>query len=397
MKRVSFFIIGILCGVVIAFAGFIAVEAVSSSRWGGNISPERKLTEIYNFLDQHSLAEFDITDMLEDMYRAFVDATDDPYTRYMSTSEVTDFNARFDATFVGIGVTVLFDPETDTTNIASIIRGTPAERAGILPGDRIMEVDGISMVGLLQNEVVSYVLGEEGVAVNIIMYRPLESILVEFEIIRERITIPSVFHEMLDNGIGYIRLESFDRQTENMLLAAINELKELGMKGLVLDARNNPGGLLDAATNIASHFVPPGVITFTENINNERIYYRRNGNPIELPLVYLINESSASASEVLGGAIQDAETGILVGVQSFGKGSVQTMHPLQDGSAIMTTVSRYFTPLGRVIDGVGLTPDHIVELDEYYTRRIGFLEFEEDLQLQYAVELLLDILIQNKR
>ena len=391
MKKIGFFIVGILFGMVIVFAGFNAVEA-SSNRWGGGISPERKLTEIYNFLNQNSLAEFDMTDMLEEMYRAFVNTTDDPYTRYMSAREAVDFNARFDATFVGVGITVLFDPETDTTNIMSVIRGTPAERAGLLAGDRIVNVDGTSMIGMRQEDVVSYVLGTEGEPVVITIYRPLEDIYIEFEIIREKIIIPSVFHEMLDNRIGYIRLESFDRGTESMMLDAIAELKEQGMKGLVLDVRNNPGGLLDVAINLSSHFVPPGVVTFTEDINNVRSYYRVNGEPINIPLVYLINEFSASASEVLGGAIQDTETGVLVGVQSFGKGSVQRAHVLQDGSAVMTTISRYFTPLGWVIHVVGLTPDHIVELDEDYTRRIGMLELEEDLQLQFAVELLIEML-----
>ena len=396
MKKIGLFFIGVLCGAIIVLAGFIVVEAVAvnsaRSRWGGQIAPERKLTEIYNFLSQNSMAEFDISVMLEEMYRAFVGATDDPYTRYMSRDEVIAFNARFDATFVGVGITVIFDPETNTTNIVSVIRGTPAEAAGLLPGDRIMEVDGISMVGRIVDEVVSYVRGPEREPVKITIYRPIENELIDFVIYRARIVIPSVYHTMLDNGIGYIRLEGFDRGTERMMLDAIDELKYMGMRGLILDVRNNPGGLLNVAVDIASHFVPPGVITFTENANNERTYYRRGGEYLCLPLVFLVNEFSASASEVLGGAIQDHETGILVGVQTFGKGSVQTMHALQDDSAVMTTIARYFTPLGRVIDGVGLTPDRIVELDEYYTRRLGQLELYQDLQLQYAVDLLMDIL-----
>ena len=393
MKKISLFIMGVLCGAFVVLAGFTVVEAVSEgsvrSRWGGGMPPERKLTEIYNFLEQHSLADFDISDMLEDMYRAFVNATDDPYTRYMSTRELEDFHTRFNATFTGVGITVLFDPETDTTNVVSVIRGTPAERAGLLPGDRIVGVDGINMVGARSDEVVSHVLGEEGEPVAITIYRPLEDIRIEFEIIRERIVIPSVFHEMLDNGVGYIRLENFDRETEGMMLAAIDELEGLGMQGLVLDVRSNPGGLLDVAIDIAAHFVPSGVILFTEDVNNQRTYYRRGGGYLDIPLVLLVNEFSASASEVLAGAIQDAETGVIVGVQTFGKGSVQSFIELQDGSAAMTTIARYFTPLGRVIDGVGLTPDHIVELDEY-TRRLG--EFEQDLQLQYAVDLLIDMI-----
>ena len=396
MKKIGFFLMGLSCGIIIVILAGFVVEGVTENnlrfRWGGETAPERKLAEIYNFLNANSMAEFDISEMLEEMYRAFVGATDDQYTRYMNRDEVTAFNTRFDATFVGVGIRVLFDFETNTTNITSVIRGTPAEAAGLSPGDRIIEVDGISMLGRNQDEVIPYVLGAEGEPVNITVYRPSENDLIDFIIYRARIIVPSVYHSMLDNGIGYIRLDGFDRGTERMMLSAIEEFRDLGLQGLILDVRNNPGGLLDVAIDITSHFVPSGVITFTEDANNERMYYRRSGEYLGLPLVVLVNEFSASASELLGGAIQDAETGIIVGVQTFGKASVQTMHTLQDGSGVMTTIARYFTPLGRAIDGVGLAPDHIVELDEYYTLRLERIEFYQDLQLQYAIDLLIDMM-----
>jgi len=196
---------------------------------------------------------------------------------------------------------------------------------------------------------------------------------------------------MMPNQTGYIRIEGFDEATQEQFSSALSELLEQGMEGLILDLRNNPGGSLNVVVHIANYFVPEGVVAYTINASGRRRDFSSDDYYLGIPLVVLINGRSASASELLSGAIQDTGVGVLVGEQTFGKGIVQHLRTLSDGSAVKVTVEKYFTPNGTSIHGVGVAPDFHVEMDESYSRRIGQMEPEEDVQLQEAIRILMEM------
>jgi len=223
------------------------------------------------------------------------------------------------------------------------------------------------------------------------IFRPYDNEQFDVEITRAQVEVPTVFHEMLytESGlVGYIRIEGFDDVTAGQFDNALSELYAEGMNGLILDVRNNPGGLLRSVNEIANRILPEGVITYTVNASGKRENFYSDAEYLGLPLVLLVNERSASASEVLGGAIRDTQIGTIVGVQTFGKGVVQNLLPLSDGTAIKLTVQTYHTPNGECIHGIGIEPHVIVEMSEDLSRRIGRITLEEDVQLQAALEII---------
>jgi len=248
------------------------------------------------------------------------------------------------------------------------------------------------MTGRSQAEIIALITGPEGTDVNIEFYRSDESRRFHVDITRARVTVPSVFHEMIETDgrlTGYIRIEVFEGPTYAQFTAALEALVEQGMDSLIIDVRNNGGGLLDSVIRIARRLVPEGIIVYREDVNGARTYRRSFGDYLGLPMVLLVNGRSASASEVLGGAIQDTGVGTLVGQQTFGKGIVQNIFELSDGTAIKLTVEKYFTPNGRSIHGTGLEPDFVVEMEDSLGRRIGDLSMEDDVQLQIGLRIVL--------
>ena len=380
-------VIGLAAGIilmVIAVFGYTAYDR--HVRWGGQIDPNRKVLEIYTLLNEVSIFPFDKAEMLENMYRGFLDGVGDPYTQYFDRLALEVFHERTAGDFVGIGVLVMMDIDSGKVTIANPFRDSPAAQAGILPGDQIVGVEGTDVVGRSLEEVISLIQGPEGSPVALTIFRPYENKYFDVDIIRARVAIPTVFHEMMSNQTGYIRLEGFNLVTRAQFQEALDDLVNQGMTSLILDVRNNPGGVLDVVEYIANRFVPEGIITYTVNANGQRRDFRSDANYLGIPLVVLINGRSASASELLAGAIQDTGVGILIGEQTFGKGIVQHLYTLSDGSAVKTTVAEYFTPNGTSIHGIGVLPDLEVEMAESLSRRIGHLELEEDVQLRVALE-----------
>jgi len=372
--------------------GIFAFNTVNSQvRWGGGLSPNRKVSEIYSLLNNFSIMPFDKEDLIENMYRGFLAGVGDPYTQYLDRTALQAFHERTGGQFVGIGVRFIVDPEDRTVTLVNVFRNSPAAEAGLLPGDKIVAVDGVDTVGRPSPEVVGMIQGPEGTSITITIFRPLENERFDVNIRRELVIVPTVFHELIEteNGpTGYIRIESFERPTLSQFEAALNDLTEKDINNLIIDVRNNPGGLLDSVARITSRLIPEGVILFTEDVNGERNYFRADADYLGLPMVVLVNEFSASASEVLSGAIQDTNMGTIVGRQTFGKGIVQNLLYLSDETAIKLTVSKYFTPNGTSIHGIGIVPDVIVEMDDSIVRRIGDLSIEEDAQLKAALEVL---------
>ncbi len=316
--------------------------------------------------------------------RGMLDALGDEQTGYMDPDQYDQANIPLEGEYEGIGAWV--DTEGQFLTIISPMPGSPAEAAGLLPGDVIVAVDGADMTGVAPQLVIRRVMGPEGSTVVLTIRRAEVVAAFDVEVTHGRITVPSVEGEVLDQGIGYLRLSSFASDSVGELRQAIRRMNEAEVSGLILDMRGNGGGYLTVAVDVASEFISDGII-LTERFGDGREeIYRADGDglALDLPLVVLIDEGSASASEIVAGAVQDHRRGWIVGQPSFGKGSVQNWHPLRDDAgAIRVTIARWYTPDGRSIDGQGLLPDVTVELTPD-DRSAG-----RDPQLEQAVELLL--------
>ena len=321
-------------------------------------------------------------DLENGIYQGLMDAVGDPYTSYFNKSDFETFMEQTTGAYYGIGAYVAQDKERNYPKINSPIPGSPAEEVGLRPNDIIYEVDGVSTYDMDLDKVVSLIKGEEGTTVNITIYRDGE--YMDMTVQRRQVQIPTVEQEMLGDGMAYIRIVEFDDVTPGQFENALQVSRSSGMKGLVLDLRGNPGGSVNAVVDIARMLLPEGLVVYTEDKYGKREEYSCDGsNEFELPLVVLVDGNSASASELLSGAIQDYQKGTLVGTTTFGKGIVQQMLTLRDGSAVKITISSYYTPKGRNIHGIGIEPDVECPFDgeAYYSN--GY-----DNQLEKAKEVL---------
>lgn len=325
-------------------------------------------------------------DLENGIYQGLMDAVGDPYTSYFSAEDFNTFMEQTTGAYYGIGAYVAQDIERNYPKINSPIPGSPAEEAGLRPNDIIYEVDGVSTYGMDLDKVVSLIKGEEGTSVNINIYRDGEYMDVKVE--RRQVKIPTVEQEMMEDGMAYIRIIEFDDVTPGQFEEALQTSRNEGMKGLVLDLRGNPGGSVNAVVDVARMLLPEGLVVYTEDKYGKREEYQCDGShEFELPLVVLVDGNSASASELLSGAIQDYKKGTLVGTTTFGKGIVQQLLTLRDGSAIKITVSSYYTPKGRNIHGTGIEPDVECPFDgeAYYNS-------DFDNQLEKAKQVLEDMM-----
>lgn len=332
-----------------------------------------------NFVDQ----PIDNLELMRGAIRGMVDALGDPHSSYMDPMEFNQANAALEG-YEGIGAWV--DTDAEFLTIIAPMPGSPAEEVGLLPGDEVIAVDGEDMTGVDGNLVVQRVLGPAGTKVKLTVRRQGERELLEFEITRARIVIPSVQSELLDEDIAYVQLLSFGDETTEVLRESLEELIAQNPRGLILDLRNNGGGYLSTAIEVASEFIAEGVIARERfGDGREQVFEAlKRGTATEIPMVVLINGGSASASEIVAGAIQDYGRGLLIGETSFGKGSVQQWIPLSnDQGAVRVTVARWYTPENQEINEQGLEPDIVIELT------IEDFEAQEDPQLDAAIEYLL--------
>ncbi len=385
MHNKKTFIMGLFSGLAIMAAAALAFNYVTDRvRWGDRIAPDDKVDAIYDMLEAHSINEYDRDKLMEDMYRGLLNGVGDPYTYYFDKDAYDSFTVRTEGIYVGVGIVLTVSPDDRAVTIVSVYPGTPAEDAGLLPGDKIMEINGTVLTDKTFEETVAMLKGREGTSVKLAVARSGVEDFIAIEISRRNISIPTVSHKMLEGVIGYIRIDQFDRVTLAQFTEALTDLQEQQMRGLIIDLRDNPGGLLNTVTDIADILLPEGVVTYTENKNGEKKYYNSSESELDLPMVLLVNGNSASASEVLCGAVKDMGKGVLVGERTFGKGIVQNLYELQDGSAIKVTVAKYYTPNGICIQGEGIAPDHTVTMDAG-GQWVGSLEEAEDAQLQKAI------------
>jgi carboxyl-terminal processing protease len=324
-----------------------------------------KLYEAFDTLKSGYYKEIDQKKVINGAINGMVESLDDPYSDYMSNEEAENFHGSISSSFQGIGAEI--QEKDGHIVIVSPIKGSPAEKAGLKPNDMILSVNGKSLQGMNSTQAVTLIRGKKGTKVELSIQRPGTDAPITVPIIRDEIPIETVYGEMVGDGIAKVQITSFSSNTSKELVEKLNELQGKGMKGLVLDLRQNPGGLLDQAISISSMFVPKGKLILKVEDRNGKIkeYPSQNeGNP-NLPLVVLIDKGSASASEILAGAVKESAGVKLVGEKSFGKGTVQTASDFEDGSNLKFTTAKWLTPNGNWIHKKGINPDVAVALPAY--------------------------------
>ena len=343
-----------------------------------------KLDVIEETIEKYYLEDVEEQTLEDGVYKGMVEALGDPYSTYYSPEELGQIQEKTEGIYYGIGAYIGIDTETSLPRLTGIIDGTPAQESGLRAGDLIYQVDGTDVQGMELEQVTSLVKGEEGTAVHLTIIREGESDYLEIDVVRRQVESPTVNQEMLDDRIGYIQITEFDTVTLDQFTEALAVCRGQGMEGLILDLRGNPGGNLSTVCDIARQLLPEGLIVYTEDKNGKRTEYSCDGkHEMTEELVVLVDGNSASASEILAGAIKDYGIGTLVGTTTFGKGIVQRIISLTDGSAVKLTVSHYYTPNGNNIHEVGIEPDVEIAFDgdAYYNDDV-------DNQLQKAIEVM---------
>lgn len=347
-----------------------------------------KISVLESIIDTYYLGDVDEEALADGIYKGLLESLDDPYSCYYTAEEYSQLMESSNGIYCGIGATVSQDVKTGVITIVKPFVDGPAYTAGVLPNDIIYKVDGEDVTSSDLSEVVSRMKGEEGTEVTLTVVREGEADPIDFVIQRGTIEVPTVEYKMLENNIGYISVAEFDKVTAEQYRSALDDLEKQGMESLVVDLRNNPGGRLETVVDMLDRMLPKGLIVYQEDKNGTKDEESSsNKEQFTKPLAVLINGNSASASEIFAGAIQDYGTGTLIGTTSFGKGIVQSIIPLNDGTAVKVTVSKYFTPKGRNIHGTGIAPDIEVELDPEVANQV-VIDYEDDAQLQKAVEVL---------
>ena len=348
---------------------------------------DKKIEVIEKTLDKYYVGELDKTAMEEGIYKGLVSSVGDPYTTYYTKEEFDSIMEKTSGVYAGIGVQMMVDQTDNTILVTDVFEGSPAEKAGMLSKDKIVGAEGQPLTGDDFNEAPKIIKGKPGTKVTVTVFRPSTNETLDLEMKRENVIYPSVSHKMLEGDINYIKISSFEELTYDQFKEALDEGTKANAEGLIIDLRDNTGGLLDVTVQIVDELIPEGVIVSTKDKNGKVKEMTSDDQYVDIPIVVLVNERSASASEVLSGALKDHNRAILVGNRTFGKGIVQTIMPLTDGSAIKVTTSQYFTPSGVCIQGEGIEPDYKVDLAPELMIKAK-LEYNEDLQLQKAIEVL---------
>lgn len=392
----ALFIVGLIIGITcivtntqIVFASRGASSVVVQST--GSILDEEvisKINELAAYTELYYYNPVDLEEVQDGMYEGMIEGLGDKYSVYYNEEDYTELQLSTTGQYYGIGAGLTQDLDTMVVSITKVYKGTPSEEAGLKNDDIIISVDGIDGTSMEVSELVKLIRGEAGTTVHLEIYRPATDEYLSFDVERADITLPSVDYELLENGIGYILIDSFETDTAHQFEMAVEDLTAQGMQAMILDVRYNPGGMITSVVDIADAILPEGLVVYIEDKAGNRQDFTSDGaSYIDLPIVVLVNEDSASASEILAGAIKDYEYGTLIGTTTFGKGIVQTIFPLPDGDALKLTTAKYFTPNGNYIHEVGIEPD--IELEYEYLNPEG-VEYERqyDNQILKAIEVL---------
>lgn len=362
-----------------------------SSIFGIESSNDNQLTKsikyIKTILDKYYLNDIDEDKAVEGALEGYVSSLGDPYTEYIPKDEMEDYKNNLMGNYVGVGIYMAQNSKDNTIVVLSPIKYSPAEEAGIQPGDIIKKINGVEYTGEDMTAAANSIKGEEGSTVTLEIQRGQE--IKTFEITRKKITTNPVISEKLDNNIGYLEVTSFDEDTAENFKAKYEELKSQGITSLIIDLRNNGGGLVEQALKIADYIVPKGkdLLVTVDKDKNEKVEKSEEDVLIDMPIVVLVNENSASSSEILAGALKDLNEATIVGTTTYGKGVIQQLLTLRNGAGLKVTVEEYYTPNRTKINGVGIEPNEKVELPETVSNHL-LVQRDQDTQLQKAIEIL---------
>lgn len=341
-----------------------------------------KLYNAFDTIQDNYFKEVDEKKLVNGAIDGMLQSLDDPYSDYMNEEEASSFHESISSSFEGIGAEI--QEKDGFIIIVSPLKGSPAEKAGLKPNDKVVSVDGKNIQGMGSTEAVLLIRGEKGTTVKLVVQRPGVSEPLNFSIVRDTIPIETVYGEMVTDTIAKVQITTFSENTSTELITILNDLQSKGMKGLILDLRQNPGGLLNQAVAISSLFVPEGKVLFKVEDragNIEEVKSEQKENP-DIPLVVIIDKGSASASEILAGAVSESADVLLVGEKSFGKGTVQRAQDFSDGSNMKYTTEKWLTPEGNWIHEKGIVPDFEVAMPEY--ANIAYVDPEQELKLSVA-------------
>lgn len=384
-KNIASFVAGLaVMGIIWAgVSGVQYYQGQSTGRLGERYaSIEEKLDKIDKIIDYNYLnpEDIDLDKLEQGIYAGYVAGLEEDYTTYYTPEEFAAVMESSSGKYSGIGAYVSQNMSTGIITIIKPFEGAPAAEAGILKDDILYAVEGEEVTGEDLNMVVARLKGEEGTTVNVTIYRASEDAYMDFEVTRAVVNVPTVAYEMLDGQIGYIQISEFEQVTAEQFAAAVDDLEAQGMKALIFDLRDNGGGLLDSVCDILDTVLPQELLVYTEDKDgNREEEWAKDDDRINVPMAVLVNGNTASASEIFTGALKDYDEAEIIGTTTFGKGIVQSIIPMSDGSALKLTSAKYYTPSGVCIHGTGIEPDQIVEYDR---------EAEGDNQLQAAVDYL---------
>lgn len=362
-----------------------------SSLFSASSSSDDKLTKslknIKSILKKYYLNDIDEDKAIDGAIEGYVSSLGDQYTEYIPKDEMEDYTQNLMGNYVGIGIYMSQNTKDNTIVVLTPIKYSPAEEAGILPGDIIKKINDVEYTGENMTAAANNIKGAEGTKVKLEIQRGQE--IKTFEITRKKITTNPVIAEKLDNNIGYLEVTSFDENTAENFKSKYEELKAQGIDSLIIDLRNNGGGLVKEALKIADYIVPKGkeLLVTVDKDGKEKVEKSKEDVLIDMPIVVLVNKNSASSSEILAGALKDLNEATIVGTTTYGKGVIQQFLTLRDGSGLKVTVEEYYTPNRTKINGVGIEPNEKIELPETITNPLT-VERKDDTQLQKAIELL---------
>lgn len=379
MRSKKSFLQGALFGALIVLSGTGIVSC--GVRLSKDASSEEKVEALKKLIDEKYMGEVDEDALKEGLYKGYVQGLDDPYSVYYDEEETKELYETTEGEYSGIGAVLSQDLKSGVITLVQIYEDSPADKAGLKDEDILTKVGTLDVTGMDLSEVVTYIKGEKGTEVELTVLRGEDADEVTVTAVRDTVEAQTVEYEMLEDQIGYLAVSEFDSVTYGQYEEALEALSDHGMEGLVVDLRNNPGGNLNTVCDMLDLVLPEGTIVYMEDKEGKRqTYSSDDAHQLDVPMAVLVNGNSASASEIYAGAIQDHEAGTIVGTQTYGKGVVQQIFDLGDGTSVKLTIAEYFTPKGRSINGEGVTPDLEVEYEP------DEKDPEADNQLEAAAE-----------